>query len=109
MPEPADSEAEETGPQGGQVRHLPVLSDAVEAHPVEASPRALGRPLLRDLPAPVIAATGGFLAGVATFVLVRVLRQRRVPRALARRSKRGRGIEVAGTRSFLVDVHLLKR
>ncbi len=109
MPDPANSGPQDAAADSSEVRHLPVLADAVEARPIERPAGALGRPLLRDLPAPVIAATGGFLAGVATFVLVRVLRRRRVPRRLARRSSRGRGIEVAGTRSFLVDVHLLKR
>jgi hypothetical protein len=51
----------------------------------------------------------GFLAGVTAWVLVRVLRRSRgssAVRSLGRR--RSRGIEVTGTRSFLVDVHLLK-
>jgi hypothetical protein len=66
------------------------------------------------LPASAVAATGGFLAGIATLVLVRLLRrsasrQRRGGVAL-RRSKRGdRSLEIAGSRSFLVDVHMLKR
>ena len=92
----------------GEVRHLPVLA-APEARPVGPEPRTeiVQRPV--TLPAAALAATGGFLAGVATFVLVRVLRQRRVPRAIVRRSKRGKGLEVAASRSFLVDVHLLKR
>lgn len=109
MPDPADTRPEQHGAEGAEVRHLPVLSEATEAHPIEPGGGLLDRPLLRSLPAPVLAATGGFLAGAATFVLVRLLRRKRVPRALAKRTKRGRGIEVAGTRSFLVDVHLLKR
>ena len=55
------------------------------------------------------AATGGFLLGVATFLLVRVLR--RPKRGAALRlggGGRGRSAEVAGSRSFLVDIHLLK-
>jgi hypothetical protein len=57
----------------------------------------------------VAAATGGFLLGIATFVLVRVLRR---PRPASVRLGRGRGrgkkVDVAGSRSFLVDIHLLK-
>ena len=83
-----------------QERPLPVL--ASEARPIE---RFEGLPL----PVAVVAATGGFLLGVATFVLVRVLRR---PRAggvrLGRRSRKGDRVDVAATRSFLVDVHLLK-
>ena len=81
---------------------LPVLVEAVEARPVQ-------RP--QSLPAPIVAATGGFLAGAAAFVVMRLLRgRRRAPLvSLGRRRKRGRALEVAGTRSFLVDVHLLNK
>jgi len=60
-----------------------------------------------SLPAPILAATGGFLAGVATFVLWRI----RHPRSRKVRvgSRRGKKIEIAESRSFLVDIHLLKR
>jgi len=82
--------------QQADVRPLPVLA---EPRPIE--PR-------RDvaLPAAVAAATGGFLLGVATFVLVRVLRR---PKSTVLRLGRGRKrTEIAASRSFLVDVHLLK-
>ncbi len=62
------------------------------------------------LPA-VAAATSGFLLGVATFVIVKVLRRPK-PNRLVRRSRRRRGgdkLEIAHSRSFLVDVHLLDR
>jgi hypothetical protein len=43
-------------------------------------------------------------------MLARVLRRpRRAPSVRARGRRRERAIEIAGTRSFLVDVHLLKR
>jgi hypothetical protein len=81
------------------VRPLPVLA---EARPVE-------RRVEVSLPAAVAAATGGFLLGIATFVMVRLLRR---PRPASIRLGRGRGrgkkVDVAGTRSFLVDIHLLK-
>ena len=84
--------------------HLPVL--ASEARPLE-------KPAEMALPAPAVAATGGFIAGIATLVLVRVLRRSasRPRRGIGiRRSKRGdRALEIAGSRSFLVDVHILKR
>jgi hypothetical protein len=82
-----------------EVRPLPVLA---EPRPVQRRPEV-------SLPAAVAAATGGFLLGIATFVLVRVLRR---PRPATVRLGRGRGrgkkVDVAGTRSFLVDIHLLK-
>ena len=97
MPEPAESAA----PANGEPRPLPVLAES----------RVLDRPQPVSVPAAVVAATGGFLVGVATFVLVKVLRRPRAGRALSGkrgRKKRGQSIEVAATRSFLVDVHLLK-
>lgn len=97
MPEPAESAA----PPNGQNRPLPVLAET----------RAIDRPQPVSVPAAVVAATGGFLLGVATFVLVRVLRSPRTGRRVAarrRRDRRGERVEVAATRSFLVDIHLLK-
>jgi hypothetical protein len=77
---------------------------------VLAEPRPIDRPRELPLPAAVAAATGGFLVGIATFVLVRILRRPRPAASL--RLSRGRGrrkrVEVATSRSFLVDVHLLK-
>ncbi|MEA2444858.1 MAG: hypothetical protein QOJ12_2150 [Thermoleophilales bacterium] len=89
-----------------QPDRLPVL--ASEARPLER--RLADSPL----PAPAVVATGGFLAGIATLVLVRVLRRSASARSRRgigiRRSKRGdRSLEIAGSRSFLVDVHILKR
>ncbi|HEX8067809.1 MAG TPA: hypothetical protein VF520_14920 [Thermoleophilaceae bacterium] len=80
-------------------RALPVLAAEV---------RAIERPPDATLAAPVAAATGGFLAGLFAFVLVRGLRRR--PRGVALRGRgRARGLEVSASRSFLVDVHVLKR
>jgi hypothetical protein len=76
--------------------NLPVLA---EARPIERRPAV-------TLPAAVAAATGGFLIGVATFVIVRVLRR---PKPVALRLGRGRRKkDIAASRSFLVDIHLLK-
>jgi hypothetical protein len=83
-----------------EVRPLPVL----------AEPRPIERARPASLPAAVAAATGGFLIGIACFLLVRVLRRPRAPQALRLGGGRGRGrrTEVAASRSFLVDIHLLK-
>ena len=78
-----------------EVRPLPVL----------AEPRPIERRVEVSLPAAVAAATGGFLLGVATFLLVRVLRR---PRPTAVRLGRRKKVDVAASRSFLVDIHLLK-
>jgi hypothetical protein len=96
----AESDASPDPDQQADVRPLPVL----------AEPRAVERPRERPLPSAVVAATGGFLAGIATFVLVRLLRRPRPAASLRLGRGRGRGkrVEVAGSRSFLVDIHLLK-
>jgi hypothetical protein len=93
LPDPQD-------PEGAEVRRLPVL----------AEPRVIEQRQEVSLPAAVAAATGGFLLGVATFVLVKILRRPRRSATLrlgggGRRAKR---TEVAASRSFLVDIHLLK-
>jgi hypothetical protein len=82
-------------------RHLPVL--AAEARPIEPVAQA-------PLAAPAVAAAGGVLAGFVTFVLVRAIRAR-PRRGLFRRRKSGaeRALEIAASRSFLVDVHVIKR
>ena len=79
--------------------------------PVLAEPRPIMRSDLVSVPAAVAAATGGFLLGVATFLLVRVLRRprRRAPTRVSLGRKRGGDrVDIAATRSFLVDVHLLR-
>jgi hypothetical protein len=82
----------------------------VRALPVLAEPRVVERPEPAPLPAVIVAGGFGFLAGVAAWMLVRILRRpRRATTVRALRRRRERGIEVVGTRSFLVDVHLLKR
>ena len=106
MAEPADSSEEPIEIDGelvAEVRPLPL--------PAAGGAALARRPV--TVPATVAAATGGFVLGVATFVLVRVLRRPAAARRLARRRRRmiggRRGAEIASTRSFLIDVHQLKR
>jgi hypothetical protein len=109
MPEPADQRPDDAealeGEVVAEVRHLPV--------PAEHRSTELDRPRPVSVPATVVAATGGFVLGVAAFLLMRVLRRPHSARAVARRRGRlaakRRGVDVQTTRSFLVDVHLLKR
>jgi hypothetical protein len=81
------------------------LAPVSENLPVLAEPRPIERRAEVSLPAAVAAATGGFLVGVATFLLVRVLRR---PKPAALRLGRRKKTDIAGSRSFLVDIHLLK-
>lgn len=85
---------------------LPVLAEVSEVRPVDPEPPRTLAERIVALPAPVLAATGGFLAGVATFLLFRL---RRPSRKVRVGSRRGKKIEIAESRSFLVDIHLLKR
>ena len=85
---------------------LPVLAEVSEVRAVEPDRPGTLAKRIAALPAPLLAATGGFLAGVATFVLFRMRGSRRTLRVGKRRGKK---IEIAESRSFLVDIHLLKR
>jgi hypothetical protein len=89
LPDPEHPEAE--------VRPLPVL----------AEPRVIEPRREVSLPAAVAAATGGFLLGVVTFVLAKLLRRPRGVTTLRLGPGRKR-TEIASSRSFLVDIHLLK-
>lgn len=103
--EPISGELVPEGQELAEVRNLPV--------PAGPQPIELDRRRAASLPATVAAATGGFVLGVAAFVLIRVLRRPASGRAMAarraRKLARARGVEVQSSHSFLVDVHLLKR
>jgi hypothetical protein len=92
----------------GSSDNLPVLASEARPEPVHAEQRTFERVSDR-LPAPAVAAAGGFLTGIATFLLVRVLRGRGQRTLMRRMKRRDKALQVAGSRSFLVDVHMLKR
>jgi len=108
-----DSHADEAGIDGELVledeqvveaRVLPAVADAEPATAIATRKVSV--------PATVAAAGGGMALGIAAFMLLRVLRRPNAARSVAKRRKRmqaKRGVEVAASRSFLVDVHLLKR
>ena len=85
---------------------MAALEDVADNLPVLAEPRPIERRPVVSVPAAVAAATGGFLLGIATFGMMRVLRR---PRPVALRlGKRRKKTDIAASRSFLVDIHLLK-
>ncbi len=111
MSEHADSPPEPDEPTELDAELVP------EARPlpatVDARSAQLGNLPPAGLPATVAAATGGFVLGVAAFMLMKLLRRPAAARSLTRRRRKllagGRGTDVVETRSFLVDVHVLKR
>jgi hypothetical protein len=86
------------------------LEETVDGLPVLAEIRTIERASPASLPAvqAAAAAATGFVAGAATLALVR----RRAARKLARsRSVPRRAVDmlpIVGSRTFLVDVHLIK-
>ena len=85
-----------------------VVDEEGNALPVPAANREIQQRPEAVLAAPMVAATGGVVAGLATMLLVRGLRHR-PKRVRVGGRRRGKGLEVTATRSFLVDVHMLKR
>ena len=103
--EDIDAAAATNGASGDGGSIAPVLAGS-EARVIErAQPAALATP--------VVAAAGGALVGALAVFLLGLFRrsERReltTVRIGKRRGRRG-ALEVAGSRSFLVDVHMLKR
>lgn len=86
---------------------LPVLAEPVDP-PLADRPSGGSLVVTPERQAAVVAAAS-FVAGAAT---VAVLRRRKGRRALPGRRRNGRKgelVRVTGSRSFLVDVHLLER
>jgi hypothetical protein len=82
------------------VQGVPVLAEvrAVQSHPPVSLPA---------VQAAAMAATG-FVAGAATLALVRRHSARKLARARARGPRRAlEALPIVGSRSFLVDVHLI--
>jgi hypothetical protein len=75
---------------------------ASEARPIELRPQPM-------LPVQAKAATGGLVVAAATYLLVRILRRPARKRGAVRLGRGRKGLEIQGSRSFLVDVHMLKR
>lgn len=95
-----DETAAANGSHNGSMAPVLAGTEARVIEPARPSP----------VPAPVVAAAGGAVVGAVAYVLLRVLRRpaRGAVRIGKRRWRRGQ-FEVTGSRSFLVDVHMLKR
>jgi hypothetical protein len=91
-----------------------VVEDAeeiVDGLPVLAEVRTLEPTPVASIPAvqAAAAAATGFVAGAATIALLRRHTARRLARAQLRQRRAPGGLPIAGTRSFLVDVHLIAK
>jgi len=124
QPAPQQDQLASTG-EGEEVDALPVLASEPQAPTAHSSPGALpgewriGGVVIPAVQAAAVAA-GGFVAGAAIVGLVHRRQRRSAGLSRGRRigrdpSRRGRGrggragelIQIVGSRSFLVDVHLL--
>ncbi|WDT93345.1 hypothetical protein JDY09_08115 [Thermoleophilum album] len=109
MPELGDGAPQAT-PVDGQVSRAVSARDEGRELPVLAVARPI-EPVRERLPLPVAAAAaaGGFALGVGAFLLVRSLRlPLRLLRSLRRGRRRRRKVEIAASRSVLVDIHFLR-
>jgi hypothetical protein len=95
LPEMAEIE------DGEIVDGLPVLAEVRAIEP--ASPAVL--PAVQA----AAAAATGFVAGAAALALVRRHSSRKLARARAGNRRAPGGLPIIGTRSFLVDVHLIAK
>jgi hypothetical protein len=110
--EPVDAEVVEddfTAAEEEAVDGVPVLEDDPDLTPEIRSARQVSGPLPAASPAvqAAAAAATGFVAGAATLAIAR----RRTARRLARTTVRRRAADalpILGTRSFLIDIHLLR-
>jgi hypothetical protein len=102
----------EEGAAPGEERHLPVPASAAQparGEVVDPSQSSLERLASGPLGGPALAAAGGLFVGLVTFLAGRVLRGPGGRRIFARRRRRAIERQIQSSRSFLVDVHTLRR
>ncbi len=102
----------EEGAAPGHERHLPVPASTAQparGEVVDPPQNALERIASGPLGGPAVAAAGGFLVGLVTFLAGRVLRGPGGRRLAARRRRRAIERQIESSRSFLVDIHTLRR
>jgi hypothetical protein len=94
-----------------QLRHEIEAVEEVDAIVVaDARPLPAARSTGQIVKTQAAVAAGSFVAGAATVVVVAHRRARKTSRRTRRgRRSSGGALEIAGSRSFLVDVHLLQR
>jgi hypothetical protein len=85
--------------------------EVVDGLPVLAEVRAIEPASPTSLPAvhAAAAAATGFVAGAATLAIARRIGARRLARARVSQRRGVDGLPIVGTRSFLIDIHLLDK
>ena len=116
MTDPTHSEGAGASAEGaresGEESNLPARAaetQPVRGEVVDAPGSVLERLASGPLAGPALAAAGGFLVGFATFLTARLLRGRGARRLVVRRRRRSLERQIESSRSFLVDVHVLRR
>ncbi len=92
--------------------HPDAEEELVNGTPVLAEVRPIERVTAAGLPAvqAALAAATGFVAGAAALALVRRHTTRRLARVQRRAQRRSAEVlPIAGTRTFLIDVHLIAK
>ena len=96
---------EQSAPHGSQLIEVEEVQAVLVA---DARPLPVPRSPAQVVRAQAVVAAGSFAVGAATAVVVAHRRARRAATKASRR-RGSRGLDVAASRSFLVDVHLLNR
>jgi hypothetical protein len=95
---------------GQSADHDDTVEETVDGLPVLAEVRTIERASPASLPAvqAAAAAATGFVAGAATIALVKRRAARKVQRSRSTPRRAADVLPIVGSRTFLVDVHLLK-
>ncbi len=111
-PEPIDAEVVDADGRPLEVFEEAIDGEPVPEHPVSPhAPVPISEAALSVVSSPAVqaaaAAATGFVAGAATLAIVRRRDSRRHARAAVRRRATD-ALPIVGTRSFLIDVHVLR-
>ncbi len=87
---------------------LPVLAEVRPVEPTAPAPLSVAPAPLPAVQVAAVAATG-FVAGAATLALLRRQGARRLARARLSQRRLPGALPIVGSRSFLVDVHLISK
>lgn len=105
---PEEEEVVDGLPVLAEVWPLPPSAEPGWTRPERAAPAEPPAPAVLAPAQAVAAVATGFVAGAATLALARRISRRRLARARPRRTRDAEGLSIVASRSFLVDVHLIR-